>query len=271
MKKITNKLVEETIQYNLQKKFGKAIILPVVHVYETGHSINIAHFKLQYDKNMGMGTHYNPSNILLKNTSFLTQYTLAKASNDDVATIFAEGKVPLSDRLDLFNPLSKLVTRALGNLNATEASAQLKANAKTFADVIRGVHHAPAVPAVPPAVTPDTISNSHMSFINRANNFRAFISLLNAISFYNPSEADLKIISMTTLLGKMDTANTDIGATVITPIENARNTRNHLLYNPGTGLVDLALKSKNYVKSVFGATSAEFTSVSKIKYTRPKK
>lgn len=267
MKKTLKQEVEDAIERMLEKKEGNHIIL-MAHQNESGHAINISNAKLQYDKNIGFLAAYNPPNVLIKSPALLIKINAAKIANDSVGTIYQQGKIPLSTRLGLFEPLSKLVTRALGGLDGTEASDQLKHNAKTIADVIRGVH-APSAPVVPDG--PEHISNSHMSFINRANNFRSFIALLAAISLYVPAETDLTIASMNGLLGQMDTANTNIGNTVVTPIENARTTRNHLLYDKGTGLIDLMMKAKKYVKSVFGASSAEFASVSKIKYTRPKK
>ena len=268
MKKTFSQQIEEDIQEHLQRKEGKMIIM-MATIHETGHAINISNAKLQYDKNIGFGLSYNPPNALIKSPAFLIRINLAKAANDSVGTIYSQGKIPLSARHDLFEPLSKLVTRALGSLDATEASDLLKHNAKTLADVIRGVHHAPTSPT-PPLVGPENVSNSHMSFVNRANNFRSFIALLAAITLYIPAEADLTILSMTALLGTMDTANTNIGNLVVTPIENARTTRNHILYDAKTGLIDLAMKAKKYVKSVFGASSPEFALVSKIKYTRQK-
>ena len=270
MRKTVAQQVEENIQISLENLGGKCIILMALQ-NETGHAINIAHAKLQYDKNMGFGSSYNPPNVLIKSPAFLIKINLAKAANDSVGTIYSQGKVPLSNRQGLFEPLSKLVTRALASLDATEAPDSLKGNAKSIADTIRGHHHAAPTPVTPPPVTPETISTSHLSFINRANNFRTFIALLAAIALYTPSETDITILSMTALLGLMDGANTNIGNTVVTPIENARTLRNHLLYDKATGLIDLAMKAKKYVKSVFGASSPEFALVSGIKYTRPKK
>ena len=49
-----------------------------------------------------------------------------------------------------------------------------------------------------------------------------------------------------------------------------RISRNNLLYKENTGLYDVALDVKNYIKSVFGATSPQYKQVSKIKFTAPR-
>ena len=54
----------------------------------------------------------------------------------------------------------------------------------------------------------------------------------------------------------------------LTPLSNARIARNNLLYNTGTGLVDLAGEVKKYVKSVFGTTSPQYKQVSGLKFTK---
>ena len=41
-------------------------------------------------------------------------------------------------------------------------------------------------------------------------------------------------------------------------------TRNKILYEENTGLVDIALDSKTYIKSVFGSTSPQYKQVSKL-------
>jgi len=43
-----------------------------------------------------------------------------------------------------------------------------------------------------------------------------------------------------------------------------------LLYTEGSGLVDVALAAKLYVKSVFGATSPQYKQISNIPFSRPK-
>ena len=51
---------------------------------------------------------------------------------------------------------------------------------------------------------------------------------------------------------------------------NARITRDNLLYSKDSGLVDVAMDVKNYVKSIFGATSPEYANVSDIEFTNRK-
>ena len=51
---------------------------------------------------------------------------------------------------------------------------------------------------------------------------------------------------------------------------NARISRDNLLYSKDSGLVDVAMDVKNYVKSIFGATSPEYANVSDIEFTTRK-
>jgi hypothetical protein len=59
-----------------------------------------------------------------------------------------------------------------------------------------------------------------------------------------------------------------LGST-LTSVITARTTRNRALYAADTGVVNIAQNSKVYVKAAFGATSAEYKSVSGIKFTKP--
>jgi len=49
-------------------------------------------------------------------------------------------------------------------------------------------------------------------------------------------------------------------------LSNARITRNDILYKPNTGLVDIAIDTKTYIKSVFGASSPQYKQVSGLEF-----
>lgn len=52
-----------------------------------------------------------------------------------------------------------------------------------------------------------------------------------------------------------------------TPLSTARIARNEVLYKQNTGIVDITVDVKNYVKSVFGATSPQYKLISNLKFT----
>jgi hypothetical protein len=58
-----------------------------------------------------------------------------------------------------------------------------------------------------------------------------------------------------------------IGNTVVS---NARIARDKALYAETTGVLDVAQDVKQYVKSLFGATSPQYKQVSGLKFNRPK-
>jgi hypothetical protein len=113
------------------------------------------------------------------------------------------------------------------------------------------------------------ISSSQMSYDSRLDNFDKLIKLLTSEPEYSPNEADLKIDSLTTLYNDLNTKNTAvINATV--PLNTARIARDQVLYTPLTGIVDISVDVKTYVKSVFGATSPQYKAISGLKFINPK-
>jgi hypothetical protein len=110
------------------------------------------------------------------------------------------------------------------------------------------------------------ISSSQMSFNSRIDNLDKLIKLLTSVTAYAPNEADLKVTSLTTLLTDLKAKNTAV-ITAEPPLTNARIARNDVLYKAGTGVVDTSLDVKTYVKSVFGATSPQYKTISGLKFT----
>ncbi len=54
------------------------------------------------------------------------------------------------------------------------------------------------------------------------------------------------------------------------PVSNARVSRNEILYKENTGLCDVAMDVKTYIKSVFGATSPQYKQISKLEFKKVK-
>lgn len=237
---------------------------------ETGNAVNISNFKLLIDKCTGFGPVYDPGNADLKISNMTSRWVDAGKTQDDINTALQNSKVPINDREELFKPLNKRVTKVLNFLDSTTASKGVKKDAKGLADKIRGfnVKKTPTDSGGAPAEA--TISTSHQSYVMKADTFMQFVALLSTVTAYNPNEPDLKVTNLQLYYDDLKEANDKIG-TIIAPVEDARIARDHALYDEGTGLVDLALACKKYVKSIFGATAPETKTVTGIKFTRPKK
>ena len=236
---------------------------------ETGHAVNLANFKVLIDACGTFGAAYNPANARLSVATMTTQWTSASTDHTTLNQNLMAAKPTINSREILFNPLSKLITRVISSLNSTDASPQIKADAKGLADKIRGFGLSKPK-AAPPAdgTTPpdaDFVSKSHLGFVQRADNFKSLIELLKTEPAYTPNEADLTTASLATLYVSLKTANDGMG-TILKGVEKKRISRDKSLYTPNTGIIDTATKSKDYVKSIFGATSPEYKMVKGLKF-----
>ncbi len=172
----------------------------------------------------------------------------------------------VNDRVIAFTGLKALSTRLVSALETTNAPKEKISDAKGFNRKMQG-RRAAAIqtPTDPNAPAPKTISSAQLSYDQLIQHFAALISILQSETSYLPNETDLKIL---TLIAKQAdlTAKNNAVATAYTTISNSRIARNKMLYDTTTGLVDIALEVKKYVKSVYGSTSPEYAQVRKIPF-----
>lgn len=234
---------------------------------ETGNAVNISNYKLLIDTCTGFEGKYNPSNEDITLPNMTAQWT--KANGDDAALSEAEAemKEPVNERVMLFTPLSPLITQVMGAVDSSKMSDLLKQDAKGIADKIRGfVKRAKKAPDGGTTTEPiDSVSQSHQSFVQRADALLDLINLLKTAKEYKPNEEPLKLTSLTDLQKKMKEANDGIGV-IIDKARKAQLSRNRTLYKRGSGMVEMAQVCKDYVKSVYGTKAAEYKSVTAIKF-----
>ena len=87
-------------------------------------------------------------------------------------------------------------------------------------------------------------------------------SIINAL---NPNETELKIESLMDLYTSLKIKNTAIANSSL-PLKNARFVRNDIISKPKSGLVDIALDTKAYIKSIFGVTSPQYKQIAKLHF-----
>ncbi len=240
---------------------------------ETGHVKNVANFDELISKILGYGPDYNPTKTSLKTESLQTTSFLARKAIDAVNDFLPAYSNAIASRELVFDPLSKLATRILNALKATDAPAPVIDNALTLIRKIQGRRATPKkteaekIALKAQGVEVKENSSSQMSFNSRLESLDKLIKLLLSLPFYNPNEEELKTASLTALLNDLRTKNSAV-LNANTPLNNARLSRNNILYNEVTGLVDTAMSTKAYIKSVFGATSPQYKQVSGLLFSK---
>ncbi len=110
------------------------------------------------------------------------------------------------------------------------------------------------------------ISNAQLGFDDRVANFDKLISLLASIPLYTPNEPDLQVAGLTAYYKNLKTLN-DAVVSTHQRFDNAMLLRHEVFYQQNSGLVDLALDTKSYIRSLFGASSAQYKQISKLRFS----
>jgi hypothetical protein len=230
---------------------------------ETGHSKNVANFEQLIAYVTSYGTTYNPSKASIKLAGLQTLLTNSKNSLSAVYVAQANYSNAVAARDAAFKPLSKLSTRILNAIKATDTTSQVDDNAVTLVRKIQGKRATAVDKSNTDPNTPKTVSTSQMSYDNRLDNFDKLIKLLASIPLYAPNENELKVATLTTLYNDLKAKNTALQTTT-TALSNARISRNDIMYKPLTGLADIVSDTKTYIKSLFGASSEQYRQITKL-------
>lgn len=237
--------------------------------FESGHAKNVANLDELISFIQGYGESYNPSREALKLSAMQAVSKNSKNAITAVNMALPTYSKAVASREAAFEPVNKLVTRIMNFIKSIASTDHIHENALTFARKIQG--RRATAKRTQEQIQADVAagkevvekSASQMSYDNRLDNFDKLIKLLASVEQYAPNEADLKVSSLSSLYADLMKKNSEVIATT-TPLSNARIARDEILYKKDTGLVDIALDSKAYIKAVFGASSPQFRQVSKL-------
>lgn len=242
---------------------------------ESGHNKNAINFDTLIFICTSLGTSYNPAKTSLKIPALQTQATATKNSLTAVNTLTSTYKNAVSARINAFKAFDKLITRINNALKASDTNKQLEETAQTIIRKLQGRRATPRKTeeekktAMDAGIEINEISSSQMSYDNRLDNFDKLIKLLSSIPQYVPNEADLKTTSLIALYNDLKAKNLSVVNSNVS-LSNARITRNEIMYKENSGLVNISIDIKTYIKSVFGATSPQYKQVSNLKFVKLK-
>jgi hypothetical protein len=229
---------------------------------ETGHSVNIANFKLITDRCMEFGAIYNPPNPDITIANMSTKWNEVSVLHSSYLVKLEDTKLPINEREILFDSLDRTVVRTLNIYESTKASKQAKKDAKGLVNKITGFNN--RIPRLENNLPdPNWVSNSQRSYVKKVDNFEQLIYLYKTDSHYTPNETVLTIASLESMLAALKNANTDVDR-VNTIAIKYRTDRNHGLYDINSGVIDISLACKKYVRGLFGTKSPEARSVTGI-------
>jgi len=236
-------------------------------VSETGHAKNVANFQSLISFCSGFGAVYNPSKESLKIPQLQSLLQSAQDKINSTITQKTSFDNATNSRRNAFADLKPLSTK-ITNAFAVSGVEQLGiSNMKSMNKKLQGTtsKKASATAEDSQPDTGKTISTSQQSYDKMVEHFSSIIEILIQNPAYNPNENDLKVTSLQDKLSDMQTKNSEL-IDAYTQYSNAMLERNQVLYNPLSGLVQTSKEIKQYVKSIFGASSPQFKQINGIEF-----
>ena len=236
--------------------------------YETGHAKNVANLQKLIEQ-ITVYTNYNPPVTNLEIANLQSLYTTALTKLNEVEDKRNANKNAIHLRQVAYENLKPTCTKIINLLDILGITQGTLDQAKSLNKLIQGGQKRTSTTEGENEEPTNTVSTSRQSYTQQADNFGILLQLLATIPTYTPNENDLKIANLTPYQASLMSATQAVDQTEA-ELNAKLIERNNVLYADGTGLYTIAQNVKKYVKSVYGATSPEYSNVSKIKFTVPK-
>lgn len=235
---------------------------------ESGHNKNLISFEIITGTVSSYGLNYNPARANLKIASLNATLSSSKSCLAAFNIAYSNYRNAVDAREVAFTQAGKMITKISNATKASDTSIKTDETIRSMIKLLRGQRLTKE-----PKIDPDKaevadeskrISASRMSYDNRVDNLDRLIKLLAGIPTYIPNETELKIPALNAFCADLKAKSAAVMNTYIA-LRNARIARNDLFYKPGSGIVDLSLDIKSYIKSVFGAESPQYKSISSLR------
>lgn len=249
---------------------------------EKGRAKNISNFHLLCSNVAAFDAQYQPSNPALTVNNLSTKEAEAKAALEAYNNALATYTTATNNRKLIFAPVSPLLTRVRSAVKASGLAktelAEVMINVDELINKYKGKRADEGIAARKAKAAaktegddnlPDPISASHQSYVQRANTLQQLNALLATIPAYSPNITDLTVTSLANLQTSMSSQNDTVGD-IITILDHARNNLKQSLNAPDSGLVDIALSTKDAIVSTYGHGSFQHRQVSGLSFTREK-
>jgi hypothetical protein len=244
-------------------------------ISETGHAKNLANFNEMMSFVSAYDTDYKPAKATIGLAGLQKLSDDARNALADLNEQYSVYRNAAIARDLAFKPFSDLITRVMNALRASDTPIEADESVRMLIRKIRGTRVSAKLTdeekQILAAEGKETreISSSQTSIDNRLENFHRLIKLLSGFPLYGPNEPDLTVEGLSNLYSDLMSKNAAAVAANVA-VSNARIVRNTIFYKADTGLVDIALAVKAYVKSRFGASGPQYKQISKLGFRSQK-
>jgi hypothetical protein len=238
---------------------------------ESGHIRNVSNFESLLSGIATFGNDYRPSKAGLKPEALKELLAAARLVLMAANQARSEYIAAVDVRKTAFASMGKYVTRIINALKASDSSVEADKTAMILVRKLRGERVSAFLSATEMAVLEAggkmvrQHSSSQMNFDSRLDNFDKLVYLLETIPEYSPNEPELKVEALKAYYYDLKAKNSEV-IVAESKKKSACRRRSELLYTPLTGLVDLAIDAKAYVKSVTGSTDYRYLQIAKLRF-----
>lgn len=271
---------------------------------ETGHALNITNMGNLINYCEQLGSNYQPTNPAILLANLKAQYNSAKLAVQAAHDAEANLKNIKGLRKTAFEGFKRFTTQLINIALSSNIPDPIKANIRSINDQIQGTRFNTTQTTKKATEKKDNntttnnndntntesntntennnltengsnnknitkkensnISNSHQSYVQVAKNFIRLVTLLKTQVSYAPNEQNFKISNLEIKALELEAVSENAGFA-----ENARSiaiaNRNQIMYHPETGIHNLSILVKQYIKGVFGAKSVQDKKTSSFK------
>lgn len=245
---------------------------------DSGAARNNGNLQLLITELQGFGVRYVPADPAFSVAALETVLANATAAATNLANVLAKYRPAIDDKEAVFDRGNKLLSRIVGALKTSRASAGTLETAKSFVNKYRGSvkkarqeDSADATgangeaPATGNGETKPERSNRQTSYDFLVQHFEGLFQTVANEPKYKPSPEDLKVDALANLLAQMRDAIKSSGQAK-SSLSDARQVQWTLHDHVDTGLVVLAQLAKTQLLADFGSKSPEYKRVSGFKF-----
>ena len=239
-------------------------------VSKSGHDKNVSNYQEILSFCIGNGAKYNPSNpdIMIVNMKVLEVDSLNALDGETAAE--AHEKHVYLERKEAFRPIEDLCRDVVNFLGASGGSKEKLHQGKIILNRLRGSNKKNNKEDAKDESTvqeKQATMTFHSTYDERLEALDEIIQLVMTEEKYKPNEFELSVEGLKVKLVTLKEKNYEMKQAIV-QVSNSRIQRDKVLYLSKTNAHQVVLEVKQYVKAIFGPSSAEYKQIKSIPFRK---